>query len=273
MTIEMDFKNKNVVVVGGTSGINRGIAETFAAQGAAVAVASRNQDKVDDTVTALNKAGASKALGAAFDVRDPEAVAAGLQTFHDELGPFDILVSGAAGNFPALVADMSINAFRSVVEIDLMGTIHVMKMAYPLLKKPGASIINISAPQGYQASEAQGHVGAAKAGVDQITRVLALEWGFEGVRVNSIVPGFIEDTEGVKRLLTDAEFKQTCIDYTPLQRFGQKRDVANMCLMLSSELAAFVTGQVIEVDGGLYLRGSSFFGKSLGDKLRADKLN
>ncbi|GAA5316446.1 MAG: SDR family oxidoreductase [Candidatus Pelagadaptatus aseana] len=271
MAVTLDFKDKVVVVVGGTSGINRGIAERFAAQGACVAVASRSQDKVDDTVASLKSAGAPKAVGQAFDVRDPDAVAAGLKVFHEQLGDFDILVSGAAGNFPALISDMSVNAFRTVVEIDLMGTIHVMKGAYPYLKKPGSSIINISAPQGYQASEAQGHVGAAKAGVDQITRVLALEWGGEGIRINSVVPGFIADTEGVKRLSASEDSLNETIDYTPLNRIGEKNDVANMCLMLSSELSSYVTGQVIEVDGGLYLRGSSVFGKALGDMLRSQK--
>lgn len=268
MSITLSFENKTVVVVGGTSGINRGIAEAFASHGAEVAVASRSQDKVDDTVAALKAAGASKAIGHAFDVRDPDAVAAGLAHFHAALGDFDVLVSGAAGNFPALFADMSINAIRTVIEIDLVGTVHVMKAAYGLLRKPGASIINISAPQGYQPSEAQGHVGAAKAGIDQITRVLALEWGPEGVRINSVVPGFIANTEGFKRLSPTQDFERETQDLTPLKRFGRKSDVADMCLMLSSRLSGFVTGQVIEVDGGLYLRGSSFFGKVFGDMLR-----
>lgn len=263
MAVTLDFKDKVVVVIGGTSGINRGIAEAFAGHGARVAVASRSQNKVDDTVAALEKAGAAKAVGRSFDVRDPDAVATGLKYFHDELGDFEVLVSGAAGNFPAMVADMSVNAFRTVVEIDLMGTVHVMKAAYDLLKKPGSSIINISAPQSYQASEAQGHVGAAKAGVDQITRVLALEWGPEGVRVNSVVPGFIDDTEGAKRLLASEEFLQQSIELTPMKRMGVKTDVANLCLLLSSDMAGFVTGQVIEVDGGLYLRGSSVMGLAL----------
>ncbi|MEL7043671.1 MAG: SDR family oxidoreductase [Pseudomonadota bacterium] len=271
MTITIDSAVKAVVVVGGTSGINRAIAESFAQQGAAVAVASRSQEKVDETVAALSDAGAAKALGASFDVRDPDAVQKGLAAFHAELGDFDILISGAAGNFPALVADMSVNAFRAVVEIDLMGTVHVMKAAYELLKKPGASIINISAPQAYQPSEAQGHVCAAKAGVDQITRVLALEWGAEGIRVNSVVPGYIADTEGVKRLTPVGTSAGDTQEWTPLKRLGQKKDVADMCLMLCSPLADFVTGQVVEVDGGIYLRGSSVLGKALGDMMRAQK--
>jgi len=271
MPLTLDFKDQAVVVVGGTSGINRGIAEQFASHGARVAVASRSQDKVDDTVKALDAAGASAAMGVAFDVRDAEAVADGLDGIHKAFGEFDILVSGAAGNFPALFNDMSINAFRSVVEIDLMGTVHVMKAAHGYLKKPGASVINISAPQSYQASEAQAHVGAAKAGVDQITRVLALEWGYDGIRMNSVVPGFIEDTEGMKRLSASESMLGQAIAMTPLQRLGKKGDVANLCMTLSSELSSFITGQVIEVDGGLYLRGSGLFGKALGDMMRSMK--
>ncbi|MEL7536541.1 MAG: SDR family oxidoreductase [Pseudomonadota bacterium] len=271
MAINVDFAGKAIVVVGGTSGINRGIAEAFASHGANVAVASRSQEKVDDTVAALTAAGAGMALGAAFDVRDPEAVAAGLASFHEALGDIDIVVSGAAGNFPALASEMSVNAFKSVVDIDLMGTIHVMKAVYPLLKRPGACVINISAPQAYLPYDGQAHVCAAKAGVDQITRTLALEWGMEGIRLNSVVPGAIDDTEGMRRLTTSPKALHALVDQTPLQRVGYKQDVANMCMFLASDLASFVTGQVIDVDGGFYLRGSGMMGKMLGDMLRAAK--
>lgn len=271
MSITLDFSDKTVVVVGGTSGINRGIAETYASHGARVAVASRKQEKVDDTVAALLAAGATTALGTAFDVRDYDAVVAGLVHFHNELGDFDALISGAAGNFPAFAADMSVNAFKSVVDIDLLGTIHVMKAAYPHLKRPGASIINISAPQAYLAYETQSHVCAAKAGVDQITRSLALEWGPEGIRINSVVPGIIEDTEGFRRLASGPGVADRIADSTPLQRLGAKQDVANACLYLTSALAEFVSGQVIVIDGGLYLRGSGQLGQNLARALRAAK--
>ena len=265
----MNFAGKTVVVVGGTSGINRGIAEAFAASGAQLAVASRSQDKVDDTVAALQAAGAQQAIGTAFDVRDPEAVARGLRDFHDALGDFDVLVSGAAGNFPALAAEMSINAFKTVIDIDLMGTIHVMKGAYDFLRRPGASIINISAPQSYLPYEGQSHVCAAKAGVDQITRTLAMEWGIEGIRVNSVVPGFIEGTEGAKRLAptpdAEAKFKAD----VPLGRWGQPQDVANACLFLGSDLAGYISGTVLAVDGALYQRGSGRPGQMIGQMLRA----
>ena len=269
MTIEIDFAGKRVVVVGGTSGINRGIAEAFASHGACVAVASRSQDKVDDTVASLRALGAEKAMGTSFDVRDPQAVADGLAGFHAEMGDFDVLVSGAAGNFPALAAEMSVNAFRTVIEIDLMGTIHVMKAGYAFLKRPGASIINISAPQAYLPYEGQAHVCAAKAGVDQITRTLSLEWGSEGVRINSVVPGFIENTEGAERLAPTPQAKANVIADIPLGRLGTCADMANMCLFLGSDAASYISGTVINVDGALYQRGSGRLGQQIGAMLKA----
>ena len=271
MSITVDFTGKTVVVVGGTSGINRGIAETFAKAGARVAVASRAQDKVDDTVAALTAAGAEQAMGVAFDVRDPDAVADGLSQMHTELGDFDILVSGAAGNCPALMAEMSVNAFKTVVDIDLMGTVHVMKAAYPLLKRPGASIINISAPQAFLPYDGQSHVSAAKAGVDMITRSLALEWSPEGIRINSVVPGYIENTEGARRLAPSEKQIEMIRKTIPQGRWGTTDDVANACLFLGSDLSEYICGQVISVDGALYQRGSGMLGQMLGDMLRGAK--
>jgi len=263
-----DFSGQTVIVIGGTSGINRGIAEAFAAAGAKLAVASRSQEKVDDTLAALKEAGAAEVVGAAFDVRDPEAVADGLKHFHDALGDFDVLVSGAAGNFPALTAEMSVNAFKTVVDIDLMGTVHVMKGAYPFLKRPGASIINISAPQSFLPYEGQAHVCAAKAGVDQITRTLSMEWGIEGIRVNSVVPGFIEGTEGARRLAPTENAHEELRRDVPLGRWGTTRDVANACLFLGSDMASYISGTVLSVDGALYQRGSGKFGQMMGQMLR-----
>lgn len=268
MSVTFEFSGKNVVVVGGTSGINRGVAEHFARHGANVAVASRKQDKVDDTVAALEALGA-KSMGFAADVRQQEAVQKGLETIHSAWGELDIVVSGAAGNFPAFANGMSANGFRSVVEIDLLGTFHVMQAAYPLLKKPGASIINISAPQAFLPMKAQSHVCSAKAGVDMITRCLALEWGREGVRINSVVPGPIEGTEGMNRLAPTPELMEAAVESVPLGRLGQPEDVANLCLFLASPQAEYINGTVIPADGGWSLSGASALSTTLADLLEA----
>lgn len=266
MSIEMNFSGKNVVVVGGTSGINRGVAEFFAAKGANVAVASRSQDKVDDTVKSLKALGA-QAYGFSADVRNQEDIASGLKEVAERWGTIDILVSGAAGNFPAFAKDMSANAFKSVIDIDLIGTFHVMQAAYPHLTKPGASIVNISAPQAFLPMLAQAHVCSAKAGVDMITRCLAMEWGPEGIRINSIVPGPIDGTEGMKRLAPTPELTDAARESVPTKRLGLPDDIANACGFLASPQSSYVNGIVMPVDGGWHLSGASGISNLLGEML------
>jgi NAD(P)-dependent dehydrogenase (short-subunit alcohol dehydrogenase family) len=253
--VNVDFSGTTVFVAGGTSGINLGIAEGFAAAGARVAVMSRSKEKVDAAVTRLQALGA-QATGEAADVRDPEATSSVLQHAHAAFGDIDVLVSGAAGNFPAAALDMSPSAFRSVVDIDLLGSYHVLRAAYPLLRKPGAVVINISAPQAFLPMPLQAHVCAAKAGVDMLTRVLAIEWGGDGIRVNAVVPGPIEGTEGMVRLAPTDEAREIVRATVPAARWGTPRDVADVCLFLASPLAAYVTGAVVPADGGWSLGGA-----------------
>ncbi len=268
MTALFDFSDTTVVVVGGTSGINRGIAECFARNGAKVVVASRSQQKIDDTVASLQTLGAS-AMGFQCDVRDLPALEAGFKQVNDSFGEIDTLISGAAGNFPAMLNDMSSNGFKAVMDIDLLGTFHVMKAAFPYLKKPGASVINISAPQAFVPMLAQAHVCAAKAGVDMITRCLAMEWGGAGIRVNSIVPGPIQDTEGMDRLAPTDAHRAEVIRSVPLGRMGEKDDLARAAAFLGSDLASFVSGIVMPVDGGWSTSGVAGLSDTLGQIAQA----
>lgn len=253
------YDGKVVFVSGGTSGISLGIAQAFAAEGARVAVLSRSQDKVDAAVALLGEG----ALGFAVDVREGDAVATALSSTAEAWGPLDVVISGAAGNFLAPAAEMSSNAFRAVVDIDLIGTFNVVRGAWPHLRKPGASIINITAGQSWMPTPLQAHVCAAKAGVDQVTRTLAMEWGHAGVRVNSIAPGPIADTEGMRRLAPTDEAAAATTRAVPLGRFGTTGDIANAALWLSSEQASYVTGVVLPVDGGMTLGGSSAFAAAM----------
>lgn len=254
MAIQIDYRNKTVFVAGGTSGINLGIALGFAKAGAKVTVLSRSQQKVDAAVDKLQDTG-SEALGFAADVRDYDAVREALRSTHQQHGPIDVLISGAAGNFPAFANDLSPNGFKSVVEIDLIGSFHVLKAGFDFITKPGACLINISAPQAKDPMQAQIHVCAAKAGVDMLTRVLAMEWGEHGVRVNSIIPGPIGDTEGMRRLAPTPGAMQAVAKTVPLGRVGAAEDIANAALLLASPLASYISGAVIPVDGGWSLGG------------------
>lgn len=254
MSYSISFDNRHVFVAGGTSGINLGIAKGFAEAGARLSVLSRSQEKVDAAVQTLSAHG-QRAVGYSADVRNYEAVEGAFNAAHQAQGDIDVLISGAAGNFPAAFLDMSSNGFKAVVDIDLIGTFHVLRLGHQFLKKPGASVINISAPQAYVPVPLQAHVCAAKAGVDMLTRVLALEWGEQGIRINSVVPGPIEETEGMARLAPTAEILDAVRDSVPVKRLGQAEDIARAVLALASPLGEFVNGAVIPVDGGWSLAG------------------
>jgi len=267
MSIQFDLSGKNVFVVGGTSGINLGIACAFARWGAKVAVASRKREKVDAAVAQLQALGAD-AFGVTFDVRDIQQVETGFKQVSEFFaGDIDCLVSGAAGNFPARVNDMSANAVRSVIEIDLLGTFHVMQTGFAYLSKPGASVINISAPQAFLPMSHQAHVCSAKAGVDMVTRTLAIEWGQQGVRINSIVPGPIGGTEGMERLAPTAELQKAVTQSVPLGRQGSVDDVAYAAGMLCAEQSSYISGVVLPVDGGWSQSGATWMMANLAEML------
>ena len=237
---------KTAFLAGATSGINLAIAQRYAQLGARVYVISRNPAKVEAAVASLG----SEAAGRAADVREFEAVCAAARDCADRWGPIDIVVSGAAGNFLARAADLSPKGFRTVIDIDLIGTFHVLKAAYPHLRRPGGVAINISALQSFQPAVAQVHACAAKAGIDQVMRCLALEWGAEGIRVNSIAPGPIAGTEGMARLTPTAEAEARLTRTIPLGRYGETADIADLAVFLASEAARNITGALIVSDGG-----------------------
>ena len=249
MALTMDFSGKHVFVFGGTTGIGFGIAENFAKHGANVSVASRKQANVDAATAALRTAGGT-IVGVAADVRDFDTVVRAFDSAASQVGTIDVLVSGAAGNFVAAVNAQSSNGFRAVVDIDLIGTFNVMRAAYPHLTKPGAAVINISAPQSFIPMRYQASACAAKAGVDQLTRVLALEWGGDGIRVNSIAPGPIAGTEGMRKLASPGAERKAAIAAVPLRRLGTPDDIAHLAMFLACSYASYISGALIPCDGG-----------------------
>lgn len=250
------LRGKNAFVTGGGSGIGQRMAERFAEHGAKVMLAGRKQEKLDAAAAVIQSAGGTAGT-ASVDVRDYPALEAALQKTRDQFGEIDILVCGAAGNFPAPVTGMSANGFKAVIEIDLIGTFNTCRAAYAHLRKPGASVISISANHATAPIAHQAHVCAAKAGVDLLTRTLAIEWGPEGIRANCITPGPTDDTEGMRRLAPTTEVRRRIEDTVPMRRFGTKDELADLALFLCSDAAAYITGAVYVCDGGQSLVRSS----------------
>lgn len=243
-----DFGGRHVFVAGASSGINLEIAHAFAAAGAKVTVLSRSAEKIEAAAQGIRDTGAT-ALGIACDVRDYAGLEAAFAQGVAAHGPVDVLVSGAAGNFLAPALGVSANAFKTVIDIDLLGTFNVFRASWEHLTKPGASLIAITAGQAVHPSPYQIHACAAKAGVNMVTKCLALEWGPAGVRVNAISPGPIADTEGMRRLADparEAKIKKTLA----LRDYGTKADIAAAAMFLSSPAAKYITGTIMNVDGG-----------------------
>ncbi|HKR15703.1 MAG TPA: SDR family oxidoreductase [Pyrinomonadaceae bacterium] len=254
-----DILNGRVAfVTGGGTGITGGVARALAEAGAAVALVSRSMDHLQPAADAINQNG-GKAIAVAADVRQPEAVEQAVAATIEQLGKIDIVVNGAAGNFLCNAEQLSPNGFGTVVDIDLKGTFNVCRAAFAQLKEHRGQILNISATLHYLGTPMQLHVSAAKAGVDALTRNLAVEWGRFGIRVNGIAPGPIEDTEGMQRLVPEP-VKERLKKNIPLGRFGRIADIEKAAVFLCSEAASYISGTVLVVDGAQWLAANRMVG-------------
>ena len=248
---------KVALVTGGGSGIGAGIARRLAAQGAKVALLGRTQAKLDGVAAEIAAAG-GEARAFAADVRQYPAVLAAVEGTVAAFGGLDILVNSAAGNFLAPAAALSANGFRTVIDIDLCGTFNAARASYEHLAKNRGCIVSITATQAEVATPLQCHAGAAKAGIEKLTRDLALEWGRAGIRVNAVAPGPIEGTEGMARL-APGDATAMLQKRVPLGRYGTIDEVCEAVTFLVSPAGAYVTGATLLIDGGTSLVGPGPF--------------
>ncbi|MDX1567088.1 MAG: SDR family oxidoreductase [Longimicrobiales bacterium] len=249
------LEGKVALVTGGGTGIGRGISLTLARHGAKIVLASRDRDHLDPTAEEVRELG-SEALVVELDVRDRETVAAAVDRTREEMGAVDILVNNAAGNFLVRAEELSEGGWRAVVDIVLTGTFNLSQAVFPHMKEDGGgSIVNITTTYTDTGAPWMAHSGAAKAGVLNLTRTLATEWGRHGIRVNAVAPGLVEGTEGARRLVESIGLKEEFEKAVPLGRLTRVDDVALAVLFLCSPAADDVTGVEIVVDGGASLGG------------------
>jgi NAD(P)-dependent dehydrogenase (short-subunit alcohol dehydrogenase family) len=256
MLPEGTLAERVVLVTGGGSGLGRAMALELGRLGAKVAVLGRRREPLEETVKLL---GGGCAVPA--DVREPEAVATAFDAAEAELGPITTLVNNAAGNFHVQAEDLSPNGWRAVVGIVLDGTFHCSReLAQRVIARGGdnAQIVNIVASYAWTGGPGTVHSAAAKAGVVNLTRTLAVEWAPHGIRVNAISPGPVDTAETRERLWPTEEIREHLLRRVPLGRFGSPEEIAHACAYLVSDYAGYVTGDVLTVDGGAWLEQGMF---------------
>src|SRR5438105_1777040 len=247
-----EFEGKAALVTGGSRGIGRAAAVRLAEGGCAIAIGyAGNEAAANEAKAACQSAGAPKVHLIKFDVGDPEACARAIDTVVTELGGIHVLVNNAGISIDGLIMRYKADDLRRVLEVDLASAFHLCKAAMrPMMKQRGGSIVNLTSVVGEQGNAGQTAYSAAKAGLIGFTKSLAREVGSRNIRVNAVSPGSIE-TDMTRDLPEEA--KKSMIEGAALGRAGTPREVAEAIAFLASERASFITGEVLRVNGGLYM--------------------
>ncbi len=249
------FADAVVVVTGGGTGLGKAIATEFGRLGAGVGIISRDEQHRRAGMAAVEAAG-GRATQAACDIRDADAVHAAFDAVEEALGPIQVLVNNAAGNFPVPAEDMSPNAWRAVVDIVLNGTFLCCRdLARRMIPAGrGGSIVNVGASYAWTGGPGFAHSAAAKAGVKNLTETLAVEWAPYGIQVNGLVPGLMPHADEVDAITTLPGRREGEDDRVPAGRVGQPRELAWAATFLCSPYARYISGHTLVVDGANWQR-------------------
>lgn len=255
------MKNKTVIVTGGSSGMGKYMAKKFSDEGANVVITGRTKEKLENVKKELMESSTGDVFSVQMDVRNPEDVDRMVKETVEKYGTIDHLVNNAAGNFIVAAEDLSVNGWNSVIDIVLNGTFYCSRAVgkYWIKEDIKGSIVNMVATYAWDAGAGVIHSAAAKAGVLNLTRTLAVEWGSKyDIRVNAIAPGPIERTGGSEKLFTSEKAAKRTLQSVPLKRLGKPEEIAELAYFLFSEKAAYINGEVVTMDGGQSLKQFPF---------------
>ena len=254
------LRGKTVLVTGGGTGIGKAMARKFGELGASVCILGRRENVLSDTASELSRSGI-RVESRRCDIRDPEEVKAAVDYFIEKLGPIHILVNNAAGNFVSPTEKLSSHAIDSILGIVLHGTLY---MTLELGKRwiasgQGGVVLDIVTTYAWTGSAFVVPSAAAKAGVLAVVRSLAVEWARYGIRHVAIAPGPFPTEATKKNLFPIPEVEKIIAGRVPIGRVGKLDEVANLAAYLISDLASFINGEVVTIDGGEWLKGAGQF--------------
>jgi NAD(P)-dependent dehydrogenase (short-subunit alcohol dehydrogenase family) len=256
------LKGQAILLTGGGTGLGRSMALRFAALGARLFLVGRREDPLRETCEEIHRTGGAAAY-TTCDVRDYAAVEAAVAKAEEQFGDINTLVNNAAGNFMARTEKLTPNAFNAVVGIVLNGTFHCTQVLAKrwISQKLAGSVLNIvttyaavNCGSGFVVPSA-----CAKAGVLAMTRSLAVEWARYHIRLNAIAPGPFPTEGAWSRLMPSKQFEEHSKDKHPMKRFGRHDELANLAAFLVSDLAEYINGECVVIDGGQWLRGAGEF--------------
>jgi NAD(P)-dependent dehydrogenase (short-subunit alcohol dehydrogenase family) len=253
------LEGQTAIVTGGGTGIGLGIARALGRLGATIALTSRSQEHLDAGLAELER-DQSRAFSVVADVRDPASVDAMVSDVVRQTGRVDILINNAAGNFICRAEDLSPNGWNAVIGIVLNGSFYCSRAVgrHMIARGGGGSIVSILANYAWTGSAGTIHSASAKAGVMAMTQTLAVEWARHQIRVNAIAPGPIESTGAARQLWSSESSVKAIADGVPLGRWGRTDEIGDAVSFLVSPHAAYITGDVLTVDGGQWLNRGTY---------------